>query len=127
MNNIIFKDYITRKEIKKNRHSHMYIFGDNLMKVGYGGQAREMRGECNTIGIPTKKSPSQYLRDKDYDEVVPIILLKFDMIETFIQDGFIIVIPSAGIGTGRADLSNKAPKIWKVVKENLEKLGWKNA
>ena len=67
------------------------------------------------------------LRDDEVDEVVPLIKIKFSIIESHLQCGHTIVIPSAGIGTGLADLPNKAPKIWKVVKENLEKLGWKHA
>lgn len=121
-----FKNFITRNEIRKNRNK-IYIFGDNLLEIGYGGQAKEMRGEWNTIGIPTKKSPYEFFSDNDYDEVVPFIKLKFEEIWCYQQQyGYTIVIPSAGIGTGLADLPNKAPRIWKVIKENLKKLGWKN-
>lgn len=121
---VIFQKFINREDVRKNRNK-MYIFGDNLKEIGYGGQAREMRGEYNTIGIPTKKSPFAYLNDSDYDKVIPLIKIQFDIIRGHLQCNHIIVIPSAGIGTGLADLPNKAPKIWKVIKENLEKLGWK--
>lgn len=125
MTGIEFKEFITRAKVKANRNK-LYVFGDNLLKTGYGGQAKEMRGEWNTIGIPTKKSPSEYLTNNDYEQVVPLIKAKFSIIEGHLQCNHIIVIPSAGIGTGLADLPNKAPRIWKVIKENLEKLGWKN-
>jgi len=120
---IEFKDFISREEVKNNRHK-IYIFGDNLQEVGYGGQAKDMRGEFNAIGIPTKISPYKYFTDDDYDKVVRLIKIRFSIIEGHLQCGHTIVIPSAGIGTGRAKLAEKAPKIWKVVKENLEKLGW---
>jgi len=121
-----FKDFITRDEVRNNRDK-LYVFGDNLLGVGYGGQAKEMRGEWNTIGIPTKKSPSEFFSDNDYDEIVPLINIRFEVIWYYLRRyEYTIVIPQAGIGTGLADLSNKAPKIWAVVKENLEKLGWKN-
>ena len=121
---IEFKDNITRSEIRANRDK-IYLFGDNLMGVGYGGQAKEMRNEVNTIGIPTKKSPSAFLSDTDFAQVASLIASKFGMIKGHLQNKRTIVIPSAGVGTGLADLPNKAPKIWSVVKENLEKLGWK--
>jgi len=123
-NQIEFKNFITRAEVKANRNK-IYVFGDNLEKVGYGGQAKEMRGEWNTIGIPTKKSPSEYLTDDDSSLVIPLIKIHFEIIEGHLQCGHTVVIPSAGIGTGLADLPNKAPRIWEVVEKELKKLGWK--
>lgn len=120
---IEFKDFIKRAEVKASRHK-LYMFGDNLLGIGYGGQAKEMRGEYNTIGIPTKKSPAEYLTDNDYEQVVPLIKAKFSIIEGHLQCNHIVVIPSSGIGTGLADLPNKAPKIWEVVEKELKKLGW---
>lgn len=125
MTNVIFKNFITRKEIKENKDK-IYVFGDNLQEIGFGGQAKEMRGEDNTIGIPTKKSSYEFFSDKDYDQVTPIIQCRFAIIRDYLQVGRTIVIPKAGIGTGFADLFNKAPKIWQIIKMNLEKLGWKN-
>lgn len=123
---IEFKDFITRKEIRKNIAHHVYVFGDNLERKGFGGQAKHMRGEPNTVGIPTKKSPYRYFTDEDYEDVIDIITVQFDMIDMYSRSGFIVVIPKAGIGTGKAKLAEKAPKIWKLIKENLERLGWHN-
>lgn len=120
-----FKNFVSREEVRKNRNK-LYVFGDNLLGIGYGGQAKEMRSEYNTIGIPTKKSPSEYLNNSDYDKVVPIIKAKFSIIEGHLQCNHKVVIPSTGVGTGRADLPNKAPKIWAVIETELKKLGWKN-
>lgn len=39
----------------------IYLFGDNLLRKGLGGQAKEMRGEPNTLGIVSKKYPSNSL------------------------------------------------------------------
>lgn len=49
--------YITRAYIQKHPN-RLFIFGDNLLKQGLGGQAKECRGEPNTFGIPTKRRPS---------------------------------------------------------------------
>ena len=122
---IEFKNNITRDEVRANRDK-IYIFGDNLLGVGHGGQAREMRGEPNTIGIPTKRSPSEFLSDGDYYQAAPLIIAKFGAIKGHLQCGRAVVIPGAGVGTGLADLPNKAPKIWGMIRENLESLGWKS-
>ena len=121
---IEFKKFITRKEVQKNRHK-IYVFGDNLQHVGYGGQAKAMRGECNTIGIPTKYAPYQYFHECDYDLALPIIKMYFDEIKNHLEMGRTVVIPKDGIGTGLAKLEEKAPKIWKYVKRERIKLGWK--
>ena len=123
---IEFKDFITRNEVREHNKTHIYVFGDNLKHKGFGGQAKQMRGELNTIGIPTKKSPYKYFTDEDYENVISIIESEFDMINMYSKAGFTVVIPKAGIGTGRAKLAEEAPKIWKLIKENLKRLGWKN-
>lgn len=43
---------------KKQEQHLASLFGDNLERRGFGGQAASMRGEPNAIGIPTKKSPT---------------------------------------------------------------------
>lgn len=37
---------ITRDKIKENLEV-LYLFGDNIIRKGLGGQAKEMRGEDN--------------------------------------------------------------------------------
>ena len=55
---VIIREYIAHKGIRAHP-CRLYGFGDNhLERKGYGGQARECRGEANAIGIPTKRAPS---------------------------------------------------------------------
>ena len=60
---------ITRDKIKENPDV-LYLFGDNLLRKGLGGQAKEMRGEPNTLGIVSKKYPSNdissFYTDEDF-------------------------------------------------------------
>ena len=51
---VIFMSSITR-EFVRNHPDFIFVFGDNLAKKGLGGQAREMRGEPNAVGIATKR------------------------------------------------------------------------
>jgi len=50
---IEYKKYIRREYIRQNRHK-TFLFGDNLEHLGYGGQAKEMRGEPNAIGTSNR-------------------------------------------------------------------------
>lgn len=108
---LIYQKRIYRQDLHNNPEV-WYVFGDNLAGVGYGGQAREMRGESNAIGIPTKRSPYEYLNDNDYDEIVQVCTKIFNRLYYKIEAGGIVVWPGDGIGTGLSDLINKAPKIW---------------
>jgi hypothetical protein len=107
---IIFQKMILREDLIKNR-TVLYLFGDNLKETGFGGQAKEMRGEPNAIGIPTKVSPSEYLNDSYLETMNLMLKSKFSFLTVCKRDGRIIIIPTDGIGTGLAKLRDKAPKI----------------
>lgn len=49
--------WITRSFVREHP-DHIFLFGDNLARRGFGGQAAQMRSELNAIKIPTKKLPS---------------------------------------------------------------------
>lgn len=109
---LVKQKYITRKDLKDNPDVY-YVFGDNLMRKGLGGQAKEMRGEPNAVGLPTKYG---YQRDAYLDDSYEKIIEKetqFDILKLReqIREGGTVVWPEDNIGTGRAKLREKAPKI----------------
>ncbi len=117
--------FIRRADLRSNP-SWTYVFGDNLEGVGFGGQAKEMRGELNAFGIPTKKNPAEYFNDKD-------LTLFTDVLERWAEDfgwlnvcalncGATVIWPEDGIGTGLSDLPNKAPKLWTILETMREAL-----
>ena len=118
---IEYREYITRKDLRNNPNK-IYLFGDNLLKTGFGGQAKEMRNEPNAIGIPTKKKPfmsnDSFFSDNDFNAIKKIL----DEIFICIPHNVTIVIPKAGLGTGRAMLRENAPKIWKYLQLKLKQL-----
>ena len=63
--------FITRADLQANP-KRLYLFGDNVMRAGLGGQAKEMRGEPNAVGVATKKAPHRghlaYFTDAEYAE-----------------------------------------------------------
>lgn len=117
------EDWITRNMLKAEPDV-LWVFGDNMERKGFGGQAAEMRGERNAVGIPTKIAPRRdeaaYFRDDDYEIAMKEMAPDIKRLKDHLRSGKTVVWPSAGIGTDRADLKNKAPKIWAEI-QKLEK------
>lgn len=115
---------ITRAYLRAHRHK-IFLFGDNLIGRGLGGQAREMRGEPNAIGIPTKRLPSMtpeaFFTDQEFDKNIAAIDRAFDRILR-LPRGTTIVRPSNGLGTGRAEMQSRAPKTFAYLNSKLREL-----
>lgn len=50
---VLHQKFIFREDLQANPDVY-YLFGDNVERRGLGGQAKEMRGEPNAIGVATK-------------------------------------------------------------------------
>jgi len=100
--------WITIKDCR-DAPDEYFIFGDNVERWGKGGQAI-IRDEPNAIGIPTKKSPSEYFTDEDsvYDNIVPDL----KKIVLLLDAGKTVWFPKDGIGTGLAKLKETAPQLY---------------
>ncbi|KKK75852.1 hypothetical protein LCGC14_2869550, partial [marine sediment metagenome] len=94
-----------------------FVFGDNFARFGKAGQAAEMRDEPNAVGIPTKAYPGNdekhFLSDSRYDEWLEGVAV--DVLKLLLYKGT-VVWPMNGIGTGRAELRERAPRIYKAIK-----------
>lgn len=118
--------FITRKYVKANRDK-LFLFGDNLERRGYGGQAAAMRGEPNAIGIPTKKGPSYkteaFFSDDEFDQNKAAIDTAFAEVKHAVTDSIrVIIVPSDGLGTGRAQLDRRAPRTFAYLQKRLAEL-----
>lgn len=117
---------ITREEVRRTSATTYYVFGDNLEHKGLGGLARVMRNESNVVGIPTKHYPSMDERAffDDDDMYKPNIMVEVDnairRIDILLQDGYDVVIPMAGIGTGLAQLPQRAPRLFHYIEQKLQ-------
>jgi len=117
---VIRLDHITRSLVRSHR-DRIFMFGDNMERAGFGGQAAEMRGEPNTIGVPTKWSPRRhdgaYFKDSDWDYFGVRITIQsaFATARMFLDAGVMVVVPSAGFGSGLADLARRAPRIHEAI------------
>jgi hypothetical protein len=115
---IRYQKFIRRQDLRNNRDT-FYVFGDNMQRIGYGGQAREMRGEPNAIGVVTKWAPSNdntaFFADNEPDCWAHV---GFDLgkIDHILAVGHTVVVPEDGIGTGLAQLPRRAPKLDRFIK-----------
>ena len=120
-----FVDHYTRDDLRANPE-YLYVFGDNFARRGRGGQAAECRDEPNAVGILTKKypswSPSAYLSDKDIETWIAKNADDIARIEAHLRAGGVVVFPSSGIGTGRAELPKRAPTLYKYICLWIERL-----
>jgi hypothetical protein len=117
---------ITRQYVRAHPDK-IFLFGDNLDRRGFGGQAASMRGEPNAIGILTKKSPSYsdgaFFTDEEFETNKTAIDFAFaEVLEACSDRSRVIVIPSGGLGTGRAQLDRRAPRTFAYLQNRLAEL-----
>lgn len=121
----IRQKWITRADVRANRDV-LYLFGDNEERRGLGGQAKEMRGESNAIGVRTKRSPSTHedafwSDDKLYQGIA---MIDEDLKPAFrhLDAGGIVVIPMDGLGTGLSELPARAPAIYAHLEKRIQEM-----
>ena len=119
---IIFQHRIYRIDLRANPDV-LYVFGDNVDRVGLGGQAGEMRGEPNAVGVATKWSPSMretsFFDDSDYEHIAKIIDADFEPLFKAALNGKTIILPSDGLGTGLSEMPTRCPKLYQLVRNNI--------
>lgn len=124
---VIRLKHITREMVRADSNT-VFVFGDNMARTGYAGQAKEMRGEPNSIGVPTKWSPNKhwesYFNDNDWlnDKVSLAIHCAFRAMRGALDAGRNVFIPSDGLGTGLAELPRRAPRIHREIEERIAAL-----
>jgi hypothetical protein len=120
---VMVKKY-TESLVKNNRDIY-FVFGDNLIGKGKGGQAI-IRDEPNTIGVPTKKLPNNhsksFFNDEEFESNKKAINKAFKKILKKLNDGFFIALPTNGLGTGLSRLPEKAPLTNDYLKKLINKL-----
>lgn len=122
-----FSGHWTREQVAGDS-DRIYLFGDNTddrTRTGYVPTRTQavIRGLPNAIGIDTKKdrgtSPESYFTDADFDAFKQQV---DEAIAKAKATGKEIVVPADGIGTGKAQLATRAPKLFKYLDEALSGL-----
>jgi hypothetical protein len=116
MKQILIQDYLSVDICNKNP-THLYVFGDNMMRMGRKGQAA-IRYCNNSFGVVTKNKPgwneSDFFSDKDSE----LRAMKHDLNQ--LRDIYYstynrfthIIFPKGGLGTGLAKLPTNSPVIF---------------
>lgn len=110
----------------------MFVFGDNMIRRGTAGQAC-IRREPNAIGVPTKWNPAMtegsFFADEGWpDQTADALKIKiaidktFLLIETHAAVHGAVSFPRDGLGTGLAQLPQRAPKIAEYIAERIRNL-----
>ena len=117
---LIFQSRIYRADLKANP-SVLFVFGDNPERQGFGGQAGEMRGEPNAVGVATCSLSVPW---SDHDAEEQCALIDADMAPLFetLRDGGLVIFPLDGIGTGIADLERRSPLTWAHLQQRITEL-----
>jgi hypothetical protein len=113
---IVFQQWIKRSDLRANPGT-FYVFGDNVQREGFGGQAAYMRGEPNAIGVATKWSPSMQARAffDDTLECKAIVKQDLERVQRLLDAGKTVVVPADGIGTGLSQLPKWAPHLYNFI------------
>lgn len=113
---IIRQKWIKRSDLRSNPDKR-YVFGDNVRRVGLGGQAKEMRGEPNAIGVVTKWSPSMLKKAffDDSAECWEYVVNDLITVQDALNQGLTVVVPSDGIGAGLSRLPELAPQLYDYI------------
>jgi hypothetical protein len=116
---------IYRTDLQANPAT-LYLFGDNEERRGLGGQAIEMRGEPNAVGVRTKRRPrlkdDDFWTDKTFENNCRLIEEDLAPVRQHLAAGGVVIIPEDGIGTGLAQLLERAPLTYAFLQNALNDL-----
>ena len=106
-----------------NNPTKLYVFGDNVVNHGKGGQAI-IRDCPNTFGIPTKMFPSITIESyfMDTPESFDYVDTKFiELYNIFKSNKYeVIIFPKDGLGTGLARMPQYSPKLFNHMCESIK-------
>ena len=118
---LIFQKRIYREDLRANADVH-YVFGDNERRLGLGGQAGEMRDEPNAIGVATLRAPGVPWTDDEFDRQCAVLDADMLPIRKALQAGDVVIFPLDGIGTGIAAMPDYAPRTFRYLTDEIQKL-----
>ena len=100
---IIYQYRVAHADLVANPNL-VYVFGDNVARYGYAGQAAACRNKHNSHGIATLWEPGKYFDDRDYLKITAILVKDIDNLAERKAN---IVFPLDGIGTGLARMEEE--------------------
>jgi hypothetical protein len=120
----IQKEWYSLEQCKANTNK-LYVFGDNAMRIGNGGQA-QIRPADNAYGIATKAKPmtdeASYFSDQTDQADIIFLDIKelYDVYMGDIETEFdTIVFPADGLGTGLSEMPKRSPRLYNWLNETI--------
>lgn len=107
-----YMPWITR-DMLRAKPDAIFVFGDNAQRYGLGGQAKEMRGEENAVGVATLYEPGKFYDDSP--NVLRIVSRDLLIVANWIVAGKTVYVPQDGLGTGLARLADHRPDIANLI------------
>lgn len=108
-----YLDWITRDMLRAKPDAR-FVFGDNTARVGFGGQAKECRGEPNAIGVATLYAPGNFYDPNDHF-ARHMVLGDLLNVSEALGSGATVYVPRDGLGTGLARLPGHAPALANLI------------
>ncbi|HNW88122.1 MAG TPA: hypothetical protein PKN48_00535 [Bacteroidales bacterium] len=106
-------DYICTEHFLNVHPDYIFVFGDNQLRIGYGGAAA-LRDNPQTYGFITKRKPNNtddaYFKPSDYTKIFEIEMLALQNLVKHNPDKQFLI---SKIGSGLANRFN----IWEKVIE----------
>lgn len=108
----------------------VFVFGDNLMRFGKGGQA-VIRDEPNALGVSTKRKPSMgkgsFFTEGNGPDL-DLVLRDLRRVWDALKAGKTIVIPvvegtqAPSLGLERAELKQRAPSLYATIETHVKEM-----
>lgn len=107
----------------------LFVFGDNVLGFGKGGQAI-IRDEPNAYGVPTKRKPSMtpgsFFREGSENDL-DAVLDRIGGLWKQLEEGRSLVIPvneegDPSLGLERARLKERAPSIYETIRNHTKEM-----
>lgn len=118
---IVQEEWYSIEQCRENPRT-LYVFGDNTEGVGTGGQA-QIRYEPNSIGIPTKRTPSMsedsFFSDLSIQGWLMAQAVTNVLAETISDKYDTIVFPKDGLGTGLSEMPTRSPVLYEYLNDKL--------
>ena len=105
--------WMTREGLRAEPDAY-FVFGDNVARVGYGGQAAACRGEPNALGVATLYSPGHFYRPDD-PAALAVVIRDLSVVAAMLMRGCEVYVPTDGLGTGLARLPEHAPALHRLI------------
>lgn len=105
--------WITRDMLRAEPDA-VFVFGDNCERWGLGGQAKEMRGEPNAIGVATLYAPGEFYRNGD-PCALSTVSSDLSKVAQALAKSRTVYVPFDGLGTGLGRLPESYPALHKLI------------